>query len=176
MAHAQMSRRMDRSAVPQSVIDQPLRTLQLLALDSEVVVYLREADFRLRTMSRNCTAQIRLGAWDVDEVKVVVVALRLDHNDAMTFEYWLNVGEPAGVRILQCIANQKTIDVVVVGEVDTRFYRVPSSGARVASQIVKQIRRQGAWSESAFRQATTRISQLYPSAAPMWQALREFAD
>lgn len=176
MPHAQMSRRMDRSTVPQSVIDQPLRTLQLLALDSEVVVYLREADFRLRTMSRNCAAQVRLGAWDIGEVKVVVFALRLDHNDAMTFEYWLNVGEPAGVRVLQCLAAQKTIDVVVVGEEDTRFYRVPSTGAHIASRIVKQIRRQGAWSEAAFRQATTRVSQLYPSASAMWQALREFVD
>ncbi len=171
MAHALMSDRMDRSSVPQAVIDQPPRTLAVLALDAEVVVYLREADFRLRTMSRNCAAEVRLGSWDIEGIKVVVLALRLDHNDAMTFEYWLNVGEPAGVRVLQGLAAQKTIDVVVVGENETRFYRVGSSGVRAAGQLVKQIRRQGAWSAQAFRQACTRVSQLYPSSAPMWQAL-----
>ncbi len=157
-----------RAAVPEQVLALPRGRMIAYPHEHAVTVYLREDDFGLSRYSRDLVSDLRLLHWELDGVLVVVLMLRLDRNDHFTFEHWINAAEPAGVRMLQCLAAQRDTTVVLVGDTDVRPYRVRNDIAGDASRLVARLRAQSAWSPEAFHSAVLRIGQLYPTPHAVW--------
>ncbi|MBK9128894.1 MAG: hypothetical protein IPM13_14000 [Phycisphaerales bacterium] len=165
---ADRARARARAAVPEQVLTLPRGRTIAYPHDHAVTVYLREDDFGLSRYPRDLVSDLRLLHWELDGVLVVVLMLRLDRNDHFTFEHWINAAEPAGVRMLQCLAAQGDTDVVLVGDTDIRPYRVRNDIAGDASRLVARLRAHPAWTAEAFTSAVSRIGQLYPTPHALW--------
>lgn len=165
-----MSRASSTIQVPPAVRNAGLRTLSVHCSEDGAAVYLREDDFRLRVIQRQPVAELRLGRFDSEGVLVAVLLLRLDRNDAMTFETWVNAGTPAGVRTLQTLGDRTSVDLVLVGNTETRVLPLRSGIGPTARRIVDEIRTRPAWNESAFSAACRRVSGLYPGVKDLWWA------
>lgn len=163
-----MPRPIDHSNIPPHVLAAPPRTLHVVSTDSQAVFYIREDDFRMRVLPPIVPFEIRLGTWETDGVKVVVLLARLARSDALTFEQWLNIGEPIGVRTLQCLAAQSNVDYYVVGDNDLRYSHGRNTISPIANSIVNEIRSHAAWSRPDFDAACRRVNKLYPTASALW--------
>lgn len=157
-----------RLKVPDEIKALPPGRLVALPVDTDVVLYLREEDFGMKRYPRQCPVELRLGTWQIDKVLAAVLLLRLARTDLTTFEFWLNAGEPTGVRTLQCLAAQAFVDVHVVADKEVRSLRVNNPLRVDASQIVNTIRGHNAWSLEDFQRACARISALYPTPHALW--------
>jgi hypothetical protein len=134
-----------------------------------VVLFLREDEWGMRKYPlRACPLELRLGMWEMDTVLLVVLMVRLDRNDGLTFDCLLNVGEPGGVRLVQNLGMQKHVELCLATGTQVRTFRVPNSFREAADQIVNIIRTRPAWSRAEFQQAGARLSQLYPTPHALW--------
>jgi hypothetical protein len=160
-----------RLRIPESIRTLSTGRLVAVPVETDVVFYLREDDFGMKKYPRNCPVEMRLGTWQIDKVLTAVLLVRLARTDLTTFEFWLNAGDPTGVRTLQCLAAQAQIDVHVVADKDIRSLRINNPIRVDASRMVNTIRGRNAWTEDDFQQACARVSQLYPTPHAMWWSL-----
>jgi hypothetical protein len=160
---------MQNRRVPAAVLGQPRGSLAAILDGSEVVLFLREDEWGMRKYPfRECPLELRLGMWEMDSVLLVVLMVRLDRNDGLTFDCMLNVGEPSGVRLVQNLGTQKHVELCLATETQVRTFRVANSFRDAANEIVNIIRTRPAWSREQFQQAGARLSQLYPTSHALW--------
>jgi len=159
---------LDRSTVPASV--RAINPVRLVAeiVDDRLLLFLREDEWGLRKYVGACPGELRLCVWDFEPVLAVVLLLRLARTDLTTFEYWIDAGSPAGVRILQGLAEQPRVDAHIVTAAVARSVRVQNTVRRAALDILDTIRQRRAWTPEDFAAARRRICQLYPTAAALW--------
>mgnify|MGYP001259403422 CR=1 FL=1 len=95
--------------IPAVVLSQPRGSLIAVLDGSDVALFLREDEWGMRKYPyRECPVELRLNTWEVDPVLLVVMMVRLDRNDGLTFDYLIDVGEPGGVRLVQNLPMQKS--------------------------------------------------------------------
>ncbi len=157
-----------RLRIPDHVRQAAPGRLMAVAEDTDVVLYLRESELGMRNYPRRCPASLRVLTWDIDRVLVIVLLLRLNRNDATTFEVWIDAGEPEGVRMLQCLAAQGAIDVHILAEPTIRSLRLNNPLVIDAAQLVNDVRNREAWSDDEFEKVCRRIATLYPTASSLW--------
>lgn len=154
--------------VPPSVLDKRPGTLVLITADPEVLLFLREDEWGLMKYPAKCPVELRMGTWDVDQVLLVVLLVRLARSDLTTYEAWINVGDPLGVRTLQCLAPQPKIDLHVVTDRIVRSLRVLNPLRLQASELIHTIRNRNAWTPEQFEAAQLRLSRLHPTPSALW--------
>jgi hypothetical protein len=162
--------------IPESIRALAPGRLIITPIDSDAVIYLREEDWGMKKYPRQCPAELRLGTWEIDGVMTTVVLLRLARSDLTTFEFWLNAGDPNGVRTLQCLGSQTQVDVHIVADRMNRSLRVANVLRFDASMIVNRIRGRNAWPPEDFQAACSRVAQLYPTPYALWWACEAAGD
>lgn len=157
-----------QTAVPDHVLKLAPGRMVLLPTEKEVVCYLRDDEFGMRRYPRHCTVELRLRIFEIEHVFATVVMVRVAKLDAVTFESWVDVADPRGVRSMQCLAAQDTLDLSIVAPTETRMLRTRNTLRAEAHRLVETVRRHNAWSPADFDRACRRISQLYPTASRLW--------
>lgn len=143
------------------------------AADNDVVLYLREEDWGMKKYPRQCPIELCMGTWPIGSIIVTAILVRLARNDLTTFEFFLNAGDPEGVRTLQCLGSQSQIDLHIVADRDVRSLRAANPMRFDASMLVNRLRGRDAWPPEDFQKACMRVAQLYPNAHSLWWACQE---
>lgn len=154
--------------LPDSVLKLPRGALAATLIDPHVVLFLREEEWGLKKYPAHCPVEVRLGTWELEPVILVALLLRLARSDATTFETWINIGEPLGVRTLQHLERQATIDVHVVTDRIARSLRAAGTFRASASDLVRTIRAREAWTQAQFANAQKQLTKRYPTASALW--------
>ncbi len=162
--------------LPQVVLEAHPGTLIPVLDLGKVELYLREDEWGLKKYPPSCHLDVRIGTWEIDGVLLAVLLARFNHSDPATFESWINVAEPAGVRLIQALEPQKHLNVNIVTERFARAFRVPNPLRLDAGQLVKQLRRHYAWSLEQYEAAQRRLARMYPSPVKLWWHMMEMAD
>jgi len=154
--------------IPPAVLSAAPGSLVATVLQGEVVLFLRETEWGLKRYPTACPVDLRLGSWEIDNVLLVALILRLARSDAATFDYQLDVRSPGGIRMLQCLAVQPQIDVHLASEKTVRTFRAANPGAMEAGILVDKIHSREPWSPEDGERALARLNQLYPTAHDLW--------
>lgn len=157
-----------RVEVPEVIFALPPGRLMAMARDAQVVLFLREDEWGMKKYPQRCPADLRIGTWDVDDVLLVVLLLRLMRTDLTTFEYWINICESSGVRLLQDLSAQAQIAAQVVTDCTVRSLRMMNTLRAGAAALVETAGRRNAWSPEEFARVRDRIWQLHPTAGALW--------
>ena len=159
------------SDVPASVLAKPRGSLVAHATGSEVALYLKDDAFGMkRYPAQGCVVDLRLATWEIDEVTLAALILRLARSDAATFDYHLDVATPTAVRLLQCLVGQNQIDIHLVTDAIARSFRIANPVRLEAGYLVNKLRSLPAWSPEDYVRALVRLTKLYPTAAALWWA------
>jgi hypothetical protein len=162
---------MARVHIPSVVQSAPPGALVMTSVDADVVYFIREDEWGLKNYPRECPVEIRLGSWEVGAVLLIGIVVRLARADRTTFDCFVNIGSPTGVRTLQQLAVQPHIDVHIATDGGVvRSFRVANPLRLDAGYFVNTIRSRAAWSEEDFSAALARLNQLHPSPEAMWRA------
>ena len=164
-----------RREVPKEVIDARPHSLWLVPLETAIELYVREGEFMAMRYTAKSTCELRLPMWDQEGVMCVAFLLRLGGWNAGTFERWINVAEPSGLRLVQLLAGQQTISTFLVTDRITRAFRQRNPLAGKAAGIVAAVRLRAMWTPEEFAAQCRRLDTLYPSAAAMWRGTRDRA-
>ncbi len=159
--------------LPPAVRRSPSGSLIPVIGDNDLTLYVREDVFDLKKYPRECPGELRMGTWQIDRSLLVVLILRLARSDAATFDCPLDVGNAQGVRILQCLASQNSIDVFIVTDRVVRSLRLPNPLRAFAGKLVKRLHNRTAWSPEEWHTALARLNQLYPTAVALWRSLEQ---
>jgi hypothetical protein len=154
--------------VPDFIYERPPGSLTATLIEPDVVLFLRETEFGLRKYPVACPIELRIGTWEIEQVILVTLLLRLSRSDATTYEAWINVGDPLGVRMLQKLKPQPKVGVHFVTDKLARTLRVANPMRVSASGLVHVLRKHHAWTPDQFTAAQRRLSTLYPTAADLW--------
>jgi hypothetical protein len=157
-----------RVQVPSAVLRAAPGSLVASVVQGEVILFLRETEWDLKRYPPACPVDLRLGSWDIDNVLLVALILRLARSDAATFDCQLDVRSPGGVRMLQCLAVQSQIDVHVASEKTVRTFRATNPAPLEAGILVDKIHSREPWSPEDGERALARLNQLYPTARDLW--------
>jgi hypothetical protein len=144
-------------------------TLGAQVIRSQLELFLRESEFNLKRYPPGCVAELRLGTWEIENVPLVALVLRLARSDAAVFDYQLDVSTPLGTRILQCVAAQNQIDVHLVGDQSVRTLRAANASALDATYLIDKLRMRTPWTPEQAARALDRLNTLYPSSRDLWK-------
>ncbi len=161
-----------RQRIPDLVLAAPTHSLVLVPIDPAVQFYIREDEFTLATYPPRCTLEFALPVWDDREVICVALLLRLAGRHASTFERWLNPADPAGLRVLQLLAAQLNLDLVLVSDRTQRSFRRRNTLAGQAAGLVASLRVRRSWTAEEFDRRRARLDTLYPTPAALWRGAR----
>ncbi len=153
--------------VPASVLDRPPGSLNTVADDHAVTLFLREDEWG-RRYSPGCAAELRLGRWEIDDVLLTTLLLRVARRDETTFECWINVATAVGLRIFQLLTKQDRLDIHVVTDRVLHSFTAANRLQEAAQRIVDEMRSRRTWSSDEFECALGRLSVLYPSPQALW--------
>jgi hypothetical protein len=159
---------MKKVKIPADVFAKSPATLVIVSEPTEVTLFLCEDEWGLKKYPRDCPAELRLGSWEIDQVLLVGLLLRLARSDATTFDCWIDAGNPAGVRTLQNLAAQGCINVHVVTHEVARSLRLENPVREDAALLVNRLRSREAWSPEDFQHALARLNKLYPTPQALW--------
>lgn len=157
-----------QTTVPNHVLKLAPGRMVIVPNEKEVVCYLRDDEFGMRRYPRHCTVELRLRIFEIEHVLATVMMVRVAKLDAVTFESWIDVSDPRGVRAVQCLAAQETLDVNIVAPTETRLLRTRNTLRAEASKLVEMVRQHNAWQTADFDRACRRVSQLYPTPTRLW--------
>lgn len=156
-------------SIPEQVLAQTAPALVISVVRGEVAFFIAETVWGLARYPRTCPVEMRFGTWNIDQVTLVAVVLRLAQSDACTFDYWIDAQSPEGVRILQSLAAQSEIDVHLVTTELARSLRVKNPAVIEAAGLVDQLRTGRRWTPAEYMDAFARINKLYPTAPVLWR-------
>ena len=163
------------SHVPERVLQAPPHSLVLVPGDAAVEFFVREDEFALARYPTKCSIDLRLPVWDDDRVICTALLVQLAGRNAGTFDRWINAAEPAGLRVLQLLAAQKTIDVCLVSDRQVRAMRRQNLLAGPAAGLVALLRVRKSWTAEEFDERRRRLDTLYPTSEAMWRAADRMA-
>jgi hypothetical protein len=158
-----------RVEVPPAVRNASPGTLIATVVQGDVVLFLRETEFALQRYPAACPVELRLGSWEIDDVLLVALVLRLARSDAATFDCQLDARSPLGIRMLQSLAAQPLVDVHLAGEATVRTFRATNTAMMEAGVLVDRIHSREPWSAEDAEHAMARLNQLYPTARDLWR-------
>lgn len=161
--------------VPPEVKAKPRPSLAVITTRTEVSLFLCEDEWVLKKYPRDCPLDLRLGSWDIDNVLLVVLLLRVARSDDTTFDCWIDVGNPNGLRILQNLAAQHDIDLHMAADEVARSVRLPNRARLDAIRLVEKVRTHTGWPPEDFARALARLNRLYPTPHATWWASAETA-
>lgn len=153
---------------PKAILEKPVGCLLAISTESEVTLFVREDEWGLKKYPSRCQTELRLGTWDIDDVLLNVLLLRLGASDLGTFECWVNAAEPLGVRTLQCLAAQAKVNTYLVIDRVVRSFRLANRLQAAADRLVSVVRLRKTWTEEEFQLAQTRLAELYPTPHALW--------
>ena len=159
---------MKKVKVPAEVFAKSPATLVIVSEPTEVTLFLCENEWGLKKYPRDCPAELRLGSWDIDQVLLVGLLLRLARSDATTFDCWIDAGNPAGIRTLQNLAAQSCINVHVVTHEVAWSLRLENPAREDAAMLLNRLRSREACSAEEFHRALARLNKLYPTPQALW--------
>jgi hypothetical protein len=157
-----------RVQVPPAILRESPGSLVATVVQGEVVLFLRETEWGLKRYPPACPVDLRLGSWEIEDVLLVSLIVRLARSDAATFDFQLDVRSPAGIRMLQCLAVQSQVDVHLACEQAVRTFRAANPAPLEAGFLVDKVRARAPWSAEEAERALARLNQLYPTARDLW--------
>lgn len=158
--------------IPGSVASAPARSLCLVAAERKATFFVREDDGVLARYPQRCPVDSALAVWDDGAALCVVVLVRLAERNSATFERWLNVAAPTDMRLVQLLAGQDALEVVLVSENRQRSFRRYNNLASKATAVIATLRARPPWSAAQFEAHRERLVTLYPTAPALWRAAR----
>jgi hypothetical protein len=165
---------MDGPKIPRSILEKPAGCMAIEPTASDVSALVRMTKWGAAHLARFCDVDMQLPWWDSPPVLAVALLLRLARDELLTYQTWIDAGNPHGVRVLQNLANRDHIQVHIVTDQIERTLRAHNTVRRAALNLVRLIGpRRHAWGKDLFEQARQRIDTLYPTADRLWRAGRE---
>jgi hypothetical protein len=140
-----------------------------MLLQGDLVLFLRETEWGLMSYPPACHAELRLGSWELDNVLLAALVLRLARHEAATYDRSLDLQSPLGIRVLQGLSAQPQIDVYVTSDHAIRTFRITNQASIQAGQLLDQIQEREPWSAEDMERALGRLNQLYPTASDLWR-------
>ncbi len=159
-----------RTAIPSSVLETPPATLSAVFVPPSLTLFVHEDQWGLKKYAPDAKAGLRLGVWEFDKILVSVITVRIGQSDLTTFDCSINVGTPPGVRIMQCLAAQSRIELLLVTNQAMRSWPMPNTVRSEADALVQAVRLRRAWGDAEYRDAMNRLNRLYPTAHSLWRA------
>ena len=156
-----------RTEVPPAVLQRPAGTLNAVVVPPDVVLFLREDSWALKKYGSDTKAELQLGVWEMEQVLLAMLIVRMARSDATTFDYHIDLGSAPGVRLMQCLAYQHQVDLHLVTNQVVRSWRIPNQSRAQAASLVDAVRNR-AWDSSQYHAALARLNQLYPTAHSLW--------
>lgn len=147
--------------------------LAVVTTRTEVSFFLCQDEWLLKKYPRDCPLELRLGTWEIDDVLLVALLLRVARADETTFDCWVDAGNPNGLRIIQNLAAQNDVDLHLAADEVARSVRLPNTVRLDAMRFVEKVRVHSAWSTEDFARALARLNQLYPTPHGVWWACEE---
>lgn len=155
-------------SLPPAVATASPHSLVMVPEEHCIELFVKETEFTAAEYPRRCTVDLLLPVWDDGEVIMVALLLRLADRNRCTFEAWINVAEPRGVRLIQLLAQQQRVNVHIATERIFRSFRCSNTAQAVASKLVDLLRHRQTWTPDAFDQRLRQFTTLYPSAHTLW--------
>jgi hypothetical protein len=136
--------------------------------DGVIELYLRENEFGMRKYSRHISFDARLGVWERGSALLACFMIRIDRSDLTTFSYWVNPGDPAGVRFLKCLAPQHHFDLHFCLPDIARTIRFKNTLGKEAQELLFELQSRPNWSPEEYERERGRMDRLYPRASELW--------
>ena len=156
-----------RIPVPPPVLQRRPGTLNAEIVPPDLVLYLREDSWGMRKYVADAKAEMRLGVWEIGEVLLSILIVRVGRSDVTTFDCQIDLGSAPGVRTMQCLAVQNQIDLHLVTDQVLRSWRLLNPCRLEAARLVDAVRNR-AWDPAQHEAALARVNQLYPTAHSLW--------
>lgn len=132
-------------------------------------VYVRSSTAEAAGFPRHVKAEVKLPTWDAPPVVAIALLVRLGGRPDLTFQHWINAGNPYGIRMLQQFSRAPHIPVFVVTDQIERSHRATNMLRTKAGYLVDELApRIHAWSHEVFHETAARLDRLYPTAAHLW--------
>ncbi len=157
--------------VPPSVLDAPTGTLVYTLVGAQLTFYVRVGLFDLSQYPRNTSVDFRLASWQIERVLPVAMILRLAHRDTTTFDAWIDIGTPVGLRVMQALSSQHHVDVHLVTTEIVRSFHTQNPARASATQLVRTTQAGDSWSRQEFQKALDRMNRLYPTPESLWRSV-----
>ncbi|MGD8452044.1 MAG: hypothetical protein PVJ57_09525 [Phycisphaerae bacterium] len=162
-----------KHALPRAVVDAPTHMLLLLPGDATVTFYLREDEFTAARYPKGCRVEYMFPVWDDGQVMCPVLLAQLAGRHIGTFDRWINAAEPEGLRLVQLLASQKSLDLHLVTDRMLRSFSQANYLAGKAAGLVATLRVRRSWTCEEYNERRQRLETLYPSPERLWRAARE---
>lgn len=159
------------TVAPPAILSKPRGCMIVHYGGGGVELMVRESRVRMGDYPRVCPVQLKMCAWDYSPVIVVAILARFNRQAVMTYQSWLDCGEPAGVSLLKQFPRRDEINVHLVTDEIARTFRVPNVLSRKARQVIERLEQhQKGWSREQFAQARAKLDRLYVTAADVWRS------
>lgn len=159
--------------IPAEVRAKPRPALAVVTSRTEVTLFLCEDEWLLKRYPRDCPLEVRLGSWEIDNVLLVAILLRVARTDEKTFDCWLDVANPHGLRIIQNLTAQSDVEIHLTADEVFRSFRLANPVRLDAMRMVEKVRMHAAWSAEDFSRALARQNRLYPTPHAVWWSCEE---
>lgn len=159
------------ATIPKSILAKPRGCMQIHSDGEDVSLFIREEKIHIGDYPRCCHTDIKMPTWDSPPILAIALLVRLARRELMTFQTWINAGNPAGVRIVQALGRQRVLDIrLTTDEGIARTFRCGNTVRSTARRVVRQIEnRAKAWSNEKFDEVCNHIDRLYPTQSALWR-------
>jgi hypothetical protein len=143
---------------------------------SNTAVYVKLDEWKAGTLPRNAPVDLRLVAWDSPPVFVCSLMVKLNDQDGLVFDAWVDAGTEEGTSILRYLANRKAPSVYVVADrVRHRFpaFVVPSVRDVALRLFQLSKKRADTWDKMRYQDLFQRVTRRYPNANALWDVSHE---
>lgn len=156
---------------PKTILAKRSGCMELHCEGEDVALFIREQKIHVGDYPRSCHADVKLPTWDSPPILAIALLARLARRELMTFQSWINGGNPTGVRTIQALARQRVLDIHLVTEEGVaRTLRCGNTVRGIARRIVGELeRRAKAWSDDKFEEVCGQIDRLYPTPSGLWR-------
>lgn len=155
--------------VPQGVYSACPGSVNIHLTEQGAAVYLRATPDSIGTFPQHVKAEVKLPSWESPPIVAVALLVRLGGRPDLTFQHWINAGNPHGIRTLQQFSRTGHLPVFVVTDRIARSHRASNTLRTKATYLVSQLApRIHAWSHELYHETTARLDRLYTTPARLW--------
>lgn len=150
-----------------------------MALEAEgehLECYLSMPAFLIAKLPRVAPVETRLASWQIHQMLVPAFLVRINKNNQLIFETWIDAGAPDGICALKALAHQKSLQLHLVDQNIERKIRAQNEHLAEAAGIVKRLQTWRDWGGMQLALAKRELHRMYPARRDLWFAAARRAD
>jgi len=134
-------------------------------------IYIRLDSWLAGLLPRTARSELRMVAWDASSVFVAALLVRLEDEERLTFETWIDAGTEIGRNILKHYAQPSPRCIYIVTDRIERRYPTDNTVSEIAMKLYREaMSRTDVWTKERYDELFRMIARRYPASRHLWNA------